>query len=122
MNRYLSPLLLLLPACHPAYDHLELDLHSSPPVPVRVEDGDVELPVGVAIVIDVKPISANNYEYFDEDEVDLDAEDRKILRVDPTGDPRRFVLTGVSVGETCIRIEVQGEREDCVPASVQPAP
>mgnify|MGYP000614946603 CR=1 FL=1 len=123
MNRLLRlSLFLLLPACHPAYDHLEIDLVSAPPVPVRVESDEIELPVGVAIVVDVEPKSANDYEYFKDDEVELDPQDRQVLRVDPTADPRRFVITGVKVGQTCIDIEVLGEREQCVPATVQASP
>jgi len=114
--------LLLLPACHPMYGHLEVDLYSSPPVPVRVSGEEIELPVGVAIAVDVEPKSGNDYEYFKDDEVELDSEDRQILRVDPTENPRRFVLTGVKVGKTCITVEVLDEQGACIPATVQAAP
>ncbi len=123
MNRHFFILsLLLLPACHPMYGHLEIELYSSPPVPVRVSGEEVELPVGVAIAVDVEPKSGNDYEYFKDDEVELDSEDRQILRVDPTENPRRFVLTGVKVGKTCINVEVLGEQGECIPATVQATP
>ncbi len=118
MNRLIALSLLLLAACHPTYGHVELTLYSSPPVPVRVESDEVELPVGVAVAIDVEPKSGNDYEYFKDDEVTLDTEDRQILRVDPTENPRRFVLTGVKAGQTCVVVEVFGEREECIPATV----
>lgn len=123
MNRLLARLpLLLLPACNPMYGHLEVELASSPPVPVRVTGLDIEVPAGVAIAVDVAPISGNDYEYFKTDEVVLSADDRQILRVDPTADPRRFVLTGVAPGDTCVVVEVVGEREECIPAVVTAAP
>jgi hypothetical protein len=124
VNRLLCILFLLpLPACfNPRYGHLDIELHSAPPVPVHVNSERVELPVGVAIAIDVAPISGNDYEYFKEDEVELDAEDRKVLRVDPTENPRRFVLTGVSVGDTCVTVRVLGEEHECIDASVLPSP
>ncbi len=119
MNRFIAlSLLLLAAACHPTYGHVDLTLYSSPPVPVRVESDEVELPVGVAVAIDVEPKSGNDYEYFKDDEVTLDTEDRQILRVDPTENPRRFVLTGVKAGQTCVVVEVFGEREECIPATV----
>lgn len=119
MNRIIAlSLLLLAAACHPTYGRVDLTLYSSPPVPVRVESDEVELPVGVAVAIDVEPKSGNDYEYFKDDEVTLDTEDRQILRVDPTENPRRFVLTGVKAGQTCVVVEVFGEREECIPATV----
>lgn len=123
MNRIIAlSLLLLAAACHPTYGHVELTLKSSPPVPVRIDSDEIELPVGVAVAVEVEPRSGNDYEYFKDDEVTLDTEDRKVLRVDPTANPRRFVLTGVAAGETCVVVEVFGDREECIPAVVQAAP
>lgn len=125
MNRLLCCLFLLLPApaCfNPEYDRLEIELHSAPPVPVHINSEQIELPVGVAVAVEVAPISGNDYEYFKEDEVELDTEDRKILRVDPTENPRRFVLTGVSAGDTCMTVRVLGERHECIDATVLPSP
>jgi hypothetical protein len=122
VNRLICCLPLLLGACHAMYGHLEVELYSSPPVAVRVTGTDIELPVGVAVAIDVAPISGNDYEYFKEDQVELDSEDRKILRVDPTENPRRFVLTGVGVGDTCVTVKVLGEQEECIPATIRAEP
>lgn len=121
-RRFFALLLLALPACNPMYGHLEIDLASSPPVPVRIRNDEIEVPVGVAVAVAVEPKSGNDYEYFKDDEVELDTEDRQVLRVDPTADPRRFVLTGVRPGQTCITVDVLGEREECIPATVLAAP
>lgn len=119
MNRLVLALsLLAVPACAPEYDHVNVELYSSPPVPVSISGTHIDLPVGLAIVVEIEPISRGRIEYVNSDEVVLDAEDREILRADPTEHPRRFVLVGVAPGETCVVVEVLGDREDCIPATV----
>lgn len=125
MNRLL--LLLALPllvaACGPRYDGVDIELHSEPPVPVRVSENEFELPVGIAVAIDVKPLSSNQFDYYQSDQLDLRSDDRQILRVEPTENPRRFILIGVSPGETCVELEVDYSDRGCIPATVvAPAP
>ena len=114
---YLLPFLLLA-ACGPRYDGIELELYSAPPVPVRVHATEIELSVGIAAAIDVRPLSSNQFDYYDSDQLDLRSQDRAVLRVEPTGNPRRFVLIGVAPGETCVDIEVDHDERGCIPATV----
>lgn len=119
MKRLLCLLTLGLTACGPRYDRLEVELYSTPPTPVRVSGNEFEIPVGISAAISVAPVSDARFEYYEDDEVVLDSDDRETLRVDPTDNERRFVLTGVSPGKTCVWVEVLGEREECIPAVVE---
>ena len=117
MKRLIA-LLLLATACGPRYDGLEIELFSAPPVPVRVDGAEIELSVGVAAAVDVKPLSSNQFDYYETDQLELRSQDRAVLRVEPTEQPRRFVLIGVAPGETCVDIEVDYEDHGCIPATV----
>lgn len=118
MKRLFLLPLLLLAACGPRYDGIELELYSAPPVPVRVHATEIELSVGIAAAIDVRPLSSNQFDYYESDQLDLRSRDRSILRVEPTEHPRRFVLIGVAPGETCVDIEVDYDERGCIPATV----
>ena len=115
---YFFVLPVLLTACGPRYDGITLELYSAPPVPVRVHAEEIELSVGVAAAVDIKPLSSNQFDYYESDQIDLRSQDRDILRVEPTENPRRFVLIGVAPGETCVDIEVDYEDRGCIPAAV----
>ena len=110
--------LLALAACGPRYDGVVLELYSAPPVPVRVSGEEIEVAAGVAAAVDVKPLSSNQFDYYETDQLVLRSQDRDILRVEPTEAPRRFVLIGVAPGETCVDIEVDHEDRGCIPATV----
>ncbi len=123
MTRTLFALPLLLAACGPRYDGVEITLHSEPPVPVRVSDNEFELPTGIAVAIDIKPLSSNQFDYYQTDQLDLRSDDRQTLRVEPTENPRRFILIGVAQGDTCVQLEVDYQDRGCIPATVlAPAP
>ena len=123
MNRLL-PLFALLAAsaCQPRYDGIELTLSSTPPVPVRVSGEEIEIPLGIAVAVDVAPQSSTRFNYYEDDPLELRSQDRDILRVELTENPRIFVLVGVNPGETCVEIEVVGEDHGCIPATVTAAP
>lgn len=118
MTRKLLPLALLFAACGPRYDGVEITLHSEPPIPVRVSDAEFELPAGIAVAIDVKPLSSNQFDYYESDQLELRSDDRQILRVEPTENPRRFILIGVAPGDTCVQLEVDYDAHGCIPATV----
>lgn len=124
VTRFLTVLIAAaaLPACSPEYDHVELELYSSPPIPVWVSGTDIEIPAGLAVAVEVEPIARSRIEYVPDDEVELESEDRAILRVDATENSRRFVFVGVEPGETCVVVTVLGDREDCIPARVTATP
>jgi len=116
------PALLAAVGCQPRYDGIELTLASKPPVPVRISDEEIEMSVGLAVAIDVKPLSSTRFGYYEDDPLELRSQDSAILRVEATEDPRRFVLVAISPGETCVDIEVLHEDHGCIPAIVLAAP
>lgn len=117
MKRLIA-LLLLTAACGPRYEGIELTLHSEPPAPVLLDDQEIEVPVGIAVAVDVKPLSSGRFEYLVTDQLDLRSQDRDVLRVEPTENGRRFVFVGVAAGETCVEIEVDYDEHGCIPARV----
>lgn len=118
MKRLLPLLLLGLAACGPRYDGLTITLNSEPPLPVNINDTVIELPVGIAVVIDVYPLSSTRFDYYESDQLALRSEDRDVLRVEPTSEPRRFIVIGVTPGETCVAVEVDHDDHGCIPARV----
>lgn len=114
--------LLAATACQPRYDGLELTLYSNPPVPVRISGEEIELSVGLAVAVDVEPLSSTRFNYYTDDPLELRSQDRGVLRVEATENPRRFVLIAVSPGTTCVEIEVVQEDHGCIPATVLAAP
>ena len=105
-------------ACLPDYGAIEVEVGSSPPVPVSIHSRDFQVPVGISVLINVTPISDNNNEYVETDTVELTSEDRSILDVEPGPEERSFVLVGVDVGSTCVEVVINGSVEDCIPAEV----
>ncbi len=114
----LATMSMLLTACGPRYDGIELELYSAPPVPVRINAHEVELESGLAVAVTVTPLSSTEFDYYDDDQLALRSRDRGVLRVEPTEHPRRFVLVAVSPGDTCIDIEVDHDDRGCIPARV----
>ena len=111
-------LILALPACQPRFGYLEITVKSSPPVPVSVRDQAFEIPVGIAVLIHAEPVSDNMNDYVATDDVDLITQKSAILDVEPGPDDRTFVLVGVSPGDTCVDVFINGSREECIPATV----
>ncbi len=79
--------------------------------------------VGLAVAIDVEPRSSTRFRVLHRrpDDPALRKTARS-LRVEPTENPRRFVLVAVSPGDTCVEIEVLNEDHGCIPATVLAAP
>ncbi len=117
MNRFL-PVLALVCACGPRYDGIDIELSSTPPIPVRMSSTEIEIPVGIAVAIDVLPLSSNSYDYYQDDQLSLTSRDRNVLRVETTAKARRFVVVGTSPGQTCVDIKVDYRERGCIPATV----
>ncbi len=105
-------------ACLPDYGAIEVEVGSSPPVPVSIHSRDFQVPVGISVLINVTPISDNNNEYVETDTIELTSQDRAILDVEPGPEDRSFVLVGVGVGSTCVEVVINGSVEDCIPTEV----
>lgn len=118
-----TPIIMLtlsaaLSACQPHYDGLEIRyLDSSGNVS---HDGRIEVEHGDAVIIEVTPISDNPYEDYEKfDLVELESFNQTVLEISPLADVDRFALVGKGVGETTVRISVNGHEEDEVQAQVK---
>jgi len=104
--------------CQPDYASVEVEVGSSPPVPVSIHSRDFQVPIGISVLITVTPVSDNNNDYIETDTVELTSKDRTILNVEPGPEDRSFVLVGVGVGSTCVEVVINGSVEDCISATV----
>ena len=115
-----STALLLLAAatlgCKPHYDGLQ----------IRFLFGEgqhahdrIEVIEGQAVLIEVKPLSDNPYEEYEAfDLVELESFNESTMLVAPSTELDQFVLAGAGLGETVIRVRVNGEQEDTLDAAV----
>lgn len=107
-----------LSACGPRYKAIELTVRNTPPIPTRISDDEIELPLGIAVSVHAEVYSSTSLEYTDKNRVELKSRDRAILDVEPTSGERNFVLVAAGVGETCLAVEVDFDEEDCIPVTV----
>jgi len=105
-------------ACQPDYGSIEVEVASSPPVPVSIHSRDFRVPVGISVLINVTPISDNRNDYIETDSVELTSQDRSVLNVEPGPEEWSFVLVGVGLGSTCVDVVINGAVEDCISAEV----
>lgn len=121
MRRTTSRLALLLGVaalggCKPHYDGLQ----------IRFLFGEgqhahdrLEIVEGQAVIIEVTPVSDNPYEDYEEfDLVDLESFNEDTLFVAPAPEYDQFVLGGAGLGQTVIRVRVDGEQVDTLDAAV----
>jgi hypothetical protein len=108
--------------CAPDFSHVELEPLSTPPVPVSVRGSRVEMPAGVAVVVEAQLQSDNSRPYDDSFQLDLLSQDRVVFTTYPREEERQFVLVGINPGETCMDVVIDGDAEGCVPVMItQPA-
>ncbi len=106
--------------CQPDFGVLEFDPISTPPTSIQLRSFLIEIPAGVAVVVEAKPISRNDVVYGSDTRVDLISQDRDVLVVQRRSDRRQFALVGVAPGETCVEVFIDGRSEDCIDAVVTP--
>lgn len=102
--------------CKPHYDGLEIrTLNGSD----AFQDGVLEVEEGKAIVIEVEPISDNPHEDYENfDLVELVSFSPSVMLVAPSTDVDKFVLIGVSVGETSVEVSINDDDVDTLDARV----
>lgn len=117
-------LMALATGCAPKYDGLGLRAVDPYPDEVAVSSEQIVLVVGAPVLVRAEIESARRTQFErGEDALELRAEDPGVVLADRTEAPWEFVLVGVAVGETCVRVFVDGDEEACVPAQVvEPAP
>jgi hypothetical protein len=106
-------------ACQPKYDGLGIEPVSTPPTSAKVRPHLFELPVGVAVVISVRPRSSGFEHYDSNTRVELVSLDRNIFDVRRRENEREFVLIGVAPGETCVEVRIDRTPEECIDAVVR---
>lgn len=106
--------------CAPSYGTVELQPLSTPPVSVTVRDFLVEMPAGIAVVVEASPESDNANDYDDTYRLDLIAKDRDVFTVYRREDRREFVFVGIAEGETCLEVIIDGTPMDCIDVTVTP--
>lgn len=111
-------LLAVATACQPDYGSLEVELGTTPPAAASIHSTDFQLQIGTAVLINVKPVSANRNDYIETDSVEMTSQDRTIMDVEPGPEAWSFVLIGAGLGETCIDVVINGAVEDCIEARV----
>jgi hypothetical protein len=116
----LAALLLLATAglggCQPRYDGLQIRflLGEGQHAHDRIEIVEAQ-----AVLVEVRPLSDNPYEDYEAfDLVDLESFNEDIMFVAPAAEYDQFVLAGAALGETVIRVRVNGEQEDTIDAAV----
>jgi hypothetical protein len=104
----------------PHYDGLSFELQSSPPQPASFESDRIEVPAGVAVKVKVKPLSRG--EHYDADALlILRPNNAERLAVYDTMEDHAFVFVGLREGETCLRVEIDREEQECLEVRVLPA-
>lgn len=79
----------------------------------------LEVAEGQATIIQVRPLSDNPYEDYESfDLVELESYNEDILFVAPAPELDQFVLAGAALGETVVRVLVNGQEEDTLDAAV----
>jgi len=112
-------LVAALPACGPKFDHLEISAENLTPDEAQVTGEPLVIPPGNAIAVTVEPESRTSKDYDDDTDVALASEDPAVLDVLVGALDREFVLVGVAEGETCMEVEVDGDRVDCIAVEVR---
>ena len=106
----------LLGGCKPHYDGLQIRFLFGEG---RHAHDRIEILEGQAVVIEVQPVSDNPYEDYESfDLVELEAFNEHTLFVAPAPELDQFVLGGAALGETVLRVRVNGEQEDTLDAAV----
>lgn len=110
---------LMLGACAEGkeYSGLSFDIQSAPPVPVSVESDRIEIPVGIAVQVEVEPLSHGRH-YSSEDLLTLRADDPDLMGVYAGQHDREFVLVGLREGSTCLEVKINRHQEDCIDVRV----
>jgi hypothetical protein len=109
----------LLCGCAPEFETLVIDQKSSPPARVRLGGDVIVVPPGIAVVVEVEPKSASREEYDDDADVDLLSADARIFDVVPGTEDREFAFVGVTAGETCMQVRIDGDEVDCIDVRVE---
>lgn len=102
------------------YAGLSFELLSAPPVPVSVESDVIEIPAGIAVMVEATPESSGR-SFSDNVLLNLRADDEDRLGVYATEQDHQFVLVGLREGRTCLEVRVNRMERECIEVRVLPA-
>lgn len=109
---------LVIGCTQPEFGHLEVDQVSNSPAPVDVTSGLVTIPIGIALNIKVKPVSSSRQGYTANDDLSFETENSSVMEAFQIEESSKVVITGVRVGETCLRVLVNHREVDCLRVEV----
>lgn len=112
--------LVLLAACQPRYDHLEMRLAAGTEdggLPRLANDGIVLAADRVAAVR-VEPIANGVLEYEDFHLIGLEVDNRSIVQVYGGPELDTFVFVPQLTGHTELQVSIRGEHVDSIPLEV----
>ena len=108
---------LLLAACQPSYDRLEIEAAGElswsldPGEPIRVTEG-------AARAIRVTPIASGSRNYEPYHLAELRSNDERVVTVDGGPEVDVFVLIGLRPGRATLDVSIRGRRVDEIPCEV----
>lgn len=102
----------------PEFGHIEVEQRSSSPVPVDVSNDQVTIPLGIALRLKVKPVSDSRQGYTSNDELAFKTDNASVMESFQIDETSQVVITGVRVGETCLRVIVNHDQVDCLAVNV----
>lgn len=103
----------------PRYAGLEFDIVSAPPTPVSIQTTSIELVQGVAVRVDVTPVSRGQ-RYRERDLLSLRSRDAERFAVYAGEESdRSFVFVGLRAGESCLEVTINRDLEECIPVRIR---
>ncbi len=73
---------------------------------------------GIAVLIEVEPVSGSRRDFEYDTKIELESEDREVFKALPTDEDDQFVLIGVTPGETCMNVRVADAHRECISVQV----
>ncbi len=111
-----------LVGCVPDFDHLEMELDTTPPLAVSIGSTNVAMPVGVSVGVTVTPFDTNGEEMDSDIVLALISQNQEVIGVETSLDDRSFVFFGAGPGTTSITVEVDHQRRLEIPVTVKLQP
>jgi hypothetical protein len=101
------------------YDYLEFNVLNDPPLNVEIDANQIDIYVGNAVYVSVDPVSSVRTDFADDRKVvHLRSESSQVMEVRQGDGDDRWVFSGNQPGDTCVVVEVKGEWQECIPATV----
>lgn len=101
------------------FGDLQLTANNTPPGQISLQADRITLAEGAALSVTAEVESRTAEPYNVDTELDLRTSDSTVFQVYPSGGVN-YVLVGISEGESCLEVIVDGSVEDCVDVVIQP--